>query len=31
MKNQQDTFKGLIDTYLKFDGSSKSYFQWILN
>ena len=31
MKNQQDTSKGLINTYLKFDGSYKSYFQWILN
>ena len=31
MKNQQDTSKGLINTYLKFDGSYKSYCQWILN
>ena len=31
MKNQQDTSKGLINTYLKFDGSYKSYFQWIFN
>ena len=31
MKNQQDTSRGLINTYLKFDGSYKSYFQWILN
>ena len=26
MKNQQDTSKGLINTYLKFDGSYTSYF-----
>ena len=31
MKNQQDTSKGFINTNLKFDGSYKSYFQWILN
>ena len=31
MKNQQDTSKFLINTFLKFDGSYKSYFQWILN
>ena len=31
MKNRQDTSKALINTYLKFDGSYKSYFQWILN
>ena len=31
MKNQQDTSKGLINTYLKLDRSYKSYFQWILN
>ena len=31
MKNQQDTSKGLINTSLKFDGSYKSCFQWILN
>ena len=31
MKNQQDTSKGLINTYLKFDRSYKSYFQWILH
>ena len=27
MKNQQDTFKGLIKTYLKFDRSYKHCFQ----
>ena len=31
MKNQQDNSKGLINSYLKFDGSYKSYFQCILN
>ena len=31
MKNQQDTSKGFINTDLKFDGSYKSYFQWISN
>ena len=31
IKNQQDTSKGFINTYLKFDGSYKNYFQWILN
>ena len=31
MKNQQDNSKGLINTDLKFDGSYKIYFQWILN
>ena len=31
MKNQQDTSKGFVNTDLKFDGSYKSYFQWILN
>ena len=31
MKNQQDASKGFVNTDLKFDGSYKSYFQWILN
>ena len=31
MKNQQNTSKGLINTDLKFDGTYKNYFQWILN
>ena len=31
MKDEQDTSKGLINIYLKSDGSYKSYFQWILN
>ena len=31
MKNQQDASKGLINTDLKFHGSQRSYFQWILN
>ena len=31
MKNQQNTLKGLINTDLKFDGTYKNYFQWILN
>ena len=31
MKNQQNTSKGLINTSLKFDGTYKNYFQWILN
>ena len=31
MKNQQNTSKGIINTDLKFDGTYKNYFQWILN
>ena len=31
MKNQQDSSKGIINYDLKFDGSHKNYFQWILN
>ena len=31
MKNQQNNSKGLINTDLKFDGTYKNYFQWILN
>ena len=31
IKNQQNISKGVIHTELKFDGSYKSYFQWILN
>ena len=31
MKNQQNSSKGLINTDLKFDGTFKNYFQWILN
>ena len=31
MKNQENTSKGLINTDLKFDGTYKNYFQWILN
>ena len=31
VKNQQDASKGFVNTDLKFDGSYKSYFQWILN
>ena len=31
IKNQQNNSKGLINTDLKFDGSYKNYFQWILN
>ena len=31
VKNQQDASKGFVKTDLKFDGSYKSYFQWILN
>ena len=30
-KNQQDSSKGIINYDLKFDGSHKNYFQWILN
>ena len=30
-KNQQDSSKGIINYDLKFDGSYKNYFQWILN
>ena len=31
MKNQQDSSKGIINTDLKYEGSYKNYFQWILN
>ena len=31
MKNQQNTSKGIINTDLKFDGTYKNCFQWILN
>ena len=31
MKNQQDSSKGIINTDLKYEGSHKNYFQWILN
>ena len=31
MKNQQNTSKRIINTDLKFDGTYKNYFQWILN
>ena len=31
MKNQQDISKSVIHNELKFDGSYKNYFQWILN
>ena len=31
MKNRQNNSKGLINTDLKFDGTYKNYFQWILN
>ena len=31
MKNQQDSSKGIINYDLKFDGSYKNYFHWILN
>ena len=31
MENQQITSKGIINTDLKFDGTYKNYFQWILN
>ena len=31
MKNQQNISKGVIHTELKFEGSYKSYFHWILN
>ena len=31
MKNQQNTSKGIINTDLKFDGTYKNYFKWILN
>ena len=31
IKNQQNTSKGIINTDLKFDGTYKNYFQWILN
>ena len=31
MKNQQNTSKGIINTDLKFDGTYKNYFHWILN
>ena len=31
MKNQRNSSKGLINTDLKFDGTFKNYFQWILN
>ena len=31
MKNQEDSSKGIINTDLKYDGSYKNYFQWILN
>ena len=31
MKNQQNTSKGILNTDLKFDGTYKNYFQWILN
>ena len=31
MKNQQNTSKGIINTDLKFNGTYKNYFQWILN
>ena len=31
MKNQEDSSKGIINTDLKYNGSYKNYFQWILN
>ena len=31
MKNQQNASKGIINTDLKFDGTYKDCFQWILN
>ena len=31
MENQQITSKGIINTDLKFDGTYKNFFQWILN
>ena len=31
MKNQQDSSKGILNTDLKYEGSYKNYFQWILN
>ena len=31
MKNQQNNLKGVINYDLKFDGSYKNYFKWILN
>ena len=31
LQNQQDTAKGLINCDLKFDGSYKKYFNWVLN
>ena len=31
VKNQQDSSKGIINTDLKYEGSYKNYFQWILN
>ena len=31
MKNQQNNSKGVINYDLKFDGSYKHYFKWILN
>ena len=31
MKNQQDSSKSILNTDLKYEGSYKNYFQWILN
>ena len=31
LQNQQNTTKGLINYNLKFDGSYKKYFNWVLN
>ena len=31
LQNQQNTAKGLINYDLKFDGSYKKYFNWVLN
>ena len=31
IKKQENTSKGIINTDLKFDGTYKNYFQWILN